>query len=198
MMRLRRSLKPSIRALAAHRTRAVLALASVSIGVAAVIATNAIGVGAEQQIAQRIESVGSNLLVVRPAQVQRTTARKQIRGIVTTLKLDDHDAIATLPLVRETAPGVERGMRVKAGQIVSVTTVVGTTPAFPNVRRFRLRVGRFFDDDDNLAARRVAVLGARVGESLFGADDPIGRDMRVGGVPYEVIDEVVREIRRHN
>ena len=75
MIRFRRSIKPSIRALAAHRTRALLALASVSVGVAAVVATNAIGIGAEQQIVKRIESAGSNLLVVRPAQVNKLTAR---------------------------------------------------------------------------------------------------------------------------
>lgn len=187
MVRFRRSLKPSIRALATHRTRALLALASVSVGVAAVVVTNAVGVGAEQQIVRRIESVGSNLLVVRPAQVQRLTARKQVRGVVTTLEMDDRDAIAALPLVNEAAPGAERTLRVKAGPVATLTSVVGTTPAFPSVRRFKLRAGRFFDADDNLASRRVAVLGARVSETLFGADPPIGRDVRIRGVPFEVI-----------
>src|SRR5689334_11483735 len=108
MIRFRRSIKPSIRALAAHRTRALLALASVSVGVAAVVATNAIGVGAEQQIVKRIESAGSNLLVVRPAQVKKLTARKKISGTVTTLEMSDRDAIAELPLVANAAPGAER------------------------------------------------------------------------------------------
>lgn len=187
MIRFRRSIKPSIRALAAHRTRALLALASVSVGVAAVVATNAIGVGAEQQIVKRIESAGTNLLVVRPAQVKKLTARKKISGTVTTLEMSDRDAIAELPLVADAAPGAERASRVKAGSVATLTTVVGTSPAFPEVRRFRLRAGRFFDEEDNVASRRVAVLGARVGETLFGGDDPIGRDLRIRGVPYEVI-----------
>jgi putative ABC transport system permease protein len=187
MMRFRRSLKPSIRALATHRTRALLALASVSVGVAAVVVTNAVGVGAEQQIVRRIESVGSNLLVVRPTQVKRLTARKQMSGVVTTLDMEDRDAIAALPLVNQAAPGAERTLRVKAGPVATATSVLGTTPAFPSVRRFTLHAGRFFDDDDNLASRRVAVLGARVSETLFGAESPIGRDVRIRGVPFEVI-----------
>jgi putative ABC transport system permease protein len=187
VIRLRRTVKPSLRALAAHRTRALLALASVSVGVAAVVLTNAIGIGAEQQIVRRIETAGSNLLVVRPAQVKRSTARKQISGVVTKLDMEDRDAIAALPLVADTAPGAERTLRVKAGAIGTATTVLGTSPAFLAVRRFKLRAGRFLDDEDNLASRRVAVLGARVNEAIFAGDDPIGRDVRIRGVPFEVI-----------
>ncbi len=187
MIRLRRSVWPSIRALQTHRTRAMLALTSVSVGVAAVVVTSAIGTSADRQIAQRIEGVGSNLLVVRPAQVKRLVARKEVRGAVTTLRMDDRDAIAGLSLVADTAPGAERTLRVKAGALSTSTTVLGTTPAFPAVRRFRLRAGRFFDAEDDVAARRVAVLGARVREALFAGDDPIGRDLRIRGVPFEVI-----------
>src|SRR5689334_12960314 len=148
-IKLRRSIKPSIRALLAHRTRAALALLSISIGVAAVVATSAIGSGAEQQIVQRIESVGSNLLVIRPAQVKRTVARKEVRGVVTTLDMEDRDAIAALPQVAQAAPGADRPLRVKAGPVAMNANVVGTTPIYPEVRRFRLRDGRFFDDEDN-------------------------------------------------
>jgi len=155
-MRQRRSLQPSIRALFAHRTRAMLALTSVSVGVAAVVLTSAIGTGAEQQIVRRIETVGSNLLIVRPAQVKRLVARKQVFGSVTTLEIDDGDAIAALSLVADAAPGAERTLRVKAGSLAMATNVLGTTPVFPTVRRFRLRAGRFFDADDNVASRRGA------------------------------------------
>jgi putative ABC transport system permease protein len=187
VMKLRRSLKPSIRALLAHRTRALLALLSISVGVAAVVATSAIGTGAEQQIVRRIENVGSNLLVVRPAQVKRSVARKDVRGVVTTLEMEDRDAIAALPLVANAAPGAERTLRVKSGSVSTATKVLGSTPVFPEVRRFRVIRGRFFDDEDNREARRVAVLGARVREALFGSDNPVGSDIRIRGVPFEVI-----------
>ena len=68
-----------------------------------------------------------------------------------------------------------------------VTTVLGTAPAFPAVRRFRLRDGRFFDDEDERAARaRGRARRARRGE-LFPGGDAVGQEIRLRGVPFEVI-----------
>jgi putative ABC transport system permease protein len=186
-MNLRRGVRPSLRALFAHRVRAMLALTSVSVGVGAVIVTSAIGAGAQREIMRSIERSGTNMLVVRPAQVQRLVARKKISGAVRTLELDDYDAIGGLALVSAAAPGVESNLRVKAGAIGMKTKVLGTSAAFPDVRRFRLRIGRFFDDEDDRAARRVAVLGARVSDTLFPGENALGQEMRIRGVPFEVI-----------
>jgi putative ABC transport system permease protein len=185
--RLARTARTSLRALSAHKTRALLALASIAAGVAAVVITSAISVGVQREVMQQMQSMGSNLLVVRPAQVKRRVARKTISGVVTSLAHEDYEAIAELALVARAAPGAEGGMRVKSGNSVVPTKVLGTTPAFPLVRQFQLSTGRFFDAQENASAHRVAVLGARVSAALFGSDDPVGREIRVRGVPYEVI-----------
>jgi len=65
--------------------------------------------------------------------------------------------------------------------------VLGTAPALARLRNLRLGSGRFFDEDDDEAARRVAVLGARVARTLFPDEDPVGRDVRLRGLPFEVI-----------
>ncbi len=184
-MKLRRSFRMSIRALATHRVRAVLALASVAVGVAAVVLTSAIGTGARQEIVRKIETMGTNLLVVRPAQVERLPSRRMIRGVVTTLTPDDAAAIAALPAVASAAPGVDRAVRVKAGAIASMAKVLGTTPRFLRIRNFRVQEGRFYDDADDL--RRVAVLGARTAEALFPDGSAVGGEIRIRGVPFEVI-----------
>src|SRR5262249_9572350 len=114
-MRIRRSLGLSLRALFAHRVRAALAVAGVTAGVAAVVLTSAIGSGAEADIRARIESLGANLLVVRPAQVKRLVARREILGTVTTLRLEDAEAIAELEHVAFAVPGIEAPVTVKAG-----------------------------------------------------------------------------------
>ncbi|MBI2215502.1 MAG: ABC transporter permease [Acidobacteria bacterium] len=186
-MRLRRNVVASIRALSAQRLRWTLALSSVSIGVAAVILTSAIGAGASREVERSMDAMGSNLIVVRPAQVQRFVARKPIRGFVTTLEVDDCDAIARLPFVVATAPGAERPVRAKAGNDATVTKVLGTSPAYLSVRNARVRSGRFFDHEDDWGSRRVAVLGFRVAEALFEEADPLGSEIRVLGVPFEVI-----------
>jgi ABC-type antimicrobial peptide transport system permease subunit len=186
-MKLARIIRASFRILFAHRMRAILALSSVSIGVAAVLLTAAIGAGAQQQVEERMNAIGTNLIVVRPAQVERLVSRTAIRGVVSTLKPDDFLAIATLPFVAAAAPGVDRPVRAKVGNSVTVTKVLGTSPAFPAVRNFRVRSGRFFDADDDRQSRLVAVLGAQVGTALYGNDDPVGREIRLRGVPFEVI-----------
>jgi putative ABC transport system permease protein len=141
--------------------------------------------------------MGTDLLIVRPAETERSPGRRQIRGAVTTLTLGDSAALARLPVVAQVLPGVDRPLRVKAGAITTVANVQGTTPDFPRVRRFRLRAGRFLDETDEREARRVAVLGARVAERLFDAieaetaatsPEPIlGRTIRLRGIPFEIV-----------
>lgn len=185
-MKLRRNVGASLRALFTHRVRATLAALSVSVGTAAVIVTSAIGTGADRDIQRGIESLGVNLVVVRPAQVQRTAARRELRGATKTLSPADFEAIASLPQVALAAPGVDGAVTVKLGRRTVPTQLLGTTRAFRVVRRFELRSGRFFDDDDDRAARRVVVLGARVADQL--ADrDIVGEQVRIRGIPFDVI-----------
>src|SRR5215212_2781336 len=103
-MNLRRSARSSLRALFAHRVRTALALSSVAIGVTAVVLTSAIGAGAQREVLLRMETLGTNLIIVRPAQAQRLASRKMIRGSVTTLRLEDYEAVAGLPFVAAAAP----------------------------------------------------------------------------------------------
>jgi putative ABC transport system permease protein len=185
-MRLRRNIGTSLRALFSHRVRTSLAVLSVSVGTAAVVVTSAIGTGADRDIQHGIESLGVNLVVVRPAQVRRTAARRELNGTAKTLTLADYDAIAELPEVARVAPGIDGAVRVKSGARTVPTQLLGTTPEFFDVRRFRLQSGRLFDEDDDRAARRVVVLGARVAD-LFADPDIVGKQVRIRGIPFDVI-----------
>jgi putative ABC transport system permease protein len=186
-VRLRRATRLSLRALLAHKVRTALALTSVAMGVTGVLLTSAVGRGAAGEVQRGIDAAGANLLVVRPAPVKRSAARRQVKGAFTTLRTDDYEAIATLPLAVETAPGVDGGIRVKAGRGSMPAGVLGTTPALARLRNLRLSSGRFFDEEDDDASRRVAVLGARVARTLFPDEDPVGREVRLRGLPFEVI-----------
>ncbi|HEX3555455.1 MAG TPA: ABC transporter permease [Thermoanaerobaculia bacterium] len=188
-MRLARALRPALRALAARRLRVALALSGVGIGVAAVLLTGALGAGAERKVSGSLEAMGTNLLVVRPAPVKRLVARKTVSGAVTTLTPADAAALAGLEEVDEAMPGIEGSLRIKGGGAALVTNVAGATEAFLRIRRFRLRAGRFFDAGDDAEARRVAVLGARVAERLFGDEPPaalLGRGLRLRGIPFVI------------
>src|SRR5688572_17283954 len=123
-MRLARNLRSSLRALLAHRLRVALVLSSVAMGVAAVVLTSALGKGAEVEVLRGIEAMGTNLLVVRPAEVKRLVARKAVQGLQTSLTVEDAVAIAKLALVEAAVPGTEGTLRVKAGNSTVATTVL--------------------------------------------------------------------------
>ncbi len=185
-MRMFRSAGASIRALLAHKLRGVLALSSVAAGVAAVLITSAIGAGAQQEVLRKTETMGTDLLIVTPAQVASSAARK-IRGVVTTMNVTDCQAIAALDTVRQAVPGFESDMTVKVPGNAMKALVLGTTAPYLEVGRFRIREGRFLDEDDNEKARRVAVLGWRVDRNLFGGSGARGQTLRIRGIPFEVI-----------
>ena len=186
-MKLLRSLGISARALFAHKLRASLALASIAVSVAGVVVVSAIGTGAKKEILRQTDNMGTNLLVVRPAQVKNFAARKQIRGVVTTLTEYDYEAIHDLADVSAAVPGLENSLKAKAGNRALLVRVLGTTSPYLEVCRFQIEQGRFLDDDDNGHARRVAVLGARADRELFPSGNAIGQDLRIRGVPFEVI-----------
>jgi putative ABC transport system permease protein len=130
--------------------------------------------------------MGVNLLVVRPVLIKRFAGRKEFKGAVTTLRMEDYEAIARLPNVAAAAPGFEGPVRVKSDASSMMTMIRGTGPAYPVIRRFQIRSGRFFDADDDRLVRRVVVLGARVADALFDGD-PVGRQIRIRGVPFDII-----------
>ncbi len=186
-MKILRGLGISFRALFAHKVRAVLALTSIAVSVAAVVVVSAVGTGAKREIIRQTENMGTNLLVVRAAQVKNSAARKQMRGVVTTLTEEDYERIEALPEVRAAVPGEEGTVIVKAGDRSMSVRVLGTTAAYLDVCRFEMERGRFIDEDNNAQARRVAVLGARVDKELFPGGDAIGQELRIRGVPFLVI-----------
>lgn len=169
--------------------RTALALLGIVVGVSAVIIMIAIGTGAQREVLGKIEEMGTNLIIVNAAEVQRSPGRMQVRGTVTTLTVQDAEVIERdIPYVAAAAPVQSRRMQVRYGNLTSSVTIVGTTPAFQDVRNFRVHAGSFFDEHDDIALRRVAVIGAGVHRSLFGQRQTvIGETIRIGNVPFEII-----------
>lgn len=186
-MKLRRLLSSAFRNIRTHRGRSLLALAGIAVGVAAVVVSGAIGAGAEAEMVAAFARTGTNLLIVKPLPVRRLPARPSITGMSCTLRRADADAIAALAVLSAVAPSVDGRVRVKAGPHATIATVRGTTREFLTARRFELGSGRFLDRDDEVEARRVVVLGARLASVLAPDCSPVGAEIRLGGVPFEVV-----------
>jgi putative ABC transport system permease protein len=187
-MKVARGLGISTKQLSAHKTRTVLALVGIIIGVSAVIVMVAVGNGAQKEVLDKIEAMGTNLVVVSAGQARPTAGRQSMRGTVTTLRPEDADAIAReCRSVVAVVPVQSQKLPVKFGLASVSTTIVGTTAEYPEVRDIRVERGAFFTSEENAAALRVAVVGRTVVANVFGGDDPIGERIRIGTIPFEVI-----------
>ena len=187
-MRLGRNLLLSAKAILRHRVRTALALSGTAVGVGAVLVMTAVGEGAEDQVISEIEALGRNLLVVSAGDAPRVPWRQRTLPKVTTMTLGDADAILSQATeVALVAPAQDRTLRAKYGAISTMTKVMGTTPAYEEVRDFRTVQGRYFNEAENRASARVAVLGSRVRDLLFPDEDPMGKTVRLGRIPFLVI-----------
>lgn len=187
-MRLARNLRLSAKALLGHRIRTALALSGTAVGVGAVMVITSIGEGAEAEVISEIEALGQNLLVVSAGDAPRVPWRGRTEPKVTTLTMDDATALsAEAEEIARLAPAQDRVRRVKFGQISTMTKILGTTPEFEEVRNFRTSQGRYFTREEDLQSARVAVLGSRVRDLLFPDTDPMGKTIRIGRVPFQII-----------
>jgi putative ABC transport system permease protein len=174
-------------ALVANRLRSALTMLGMIIGVAAVIIMLAIGSGVQAYIEGQISALGSNLLIVNSGAARTGGGFAQGAGTAPTLTLDDAAAIADLPDVVAAAPQSGFATQVVAGPANWLTQVTTSTPAWFAVQDWFPDEGRAFTDMENRQAARVAVLGRRTADELFGANDPIGQQIRVRGITFTVI-----------
>lgn len=186
-MNLRESIEVALEGLLANKMRAALTMLGVIIGVGAVIAMLAIGRGAQEQTMQRIQQMGTNVLIVRSGQ-SRQGAVMGGAGTMEVLTLDDSEAIVPrCPSVAKAVPEVRQNMQVKYKNANTNTTIFGTTPDYPSVRNYAVEEGRFFTDREVKAAQKVAVIGPTTAENLFGDVSPVGKHISIGGNRFKVV-----------
>jgi putative ABC transport system permease protein len=179
--------KLALKSLGASKLRSALTMLGVVIGVAAVLAMLAIGEGARVEVTESVRLWGTNVLTVRPG-------ARGSRGVRTdTLeRLTVADARAILeevPQVLAASPEVVGSAQLKRGNRNIRTTVRGVADTYFEVRNYPLRAGTAFDRSDERRLSRVAVLGPKVVEELFGDRDadPVGEQIKVKGDAYTVL-----------
>ena len=186
MISMMQTLKLALTALVRNKSRSLLTMLGVVIGVAAVIVTVAIGTGAKSSVADQINGLGSNLIVVIPGSVQ-TTGAKTGTGGASTLTPQDGLAIAQLPGVAAVSPAVNIRTQLVANGQNWQTTVTGVAPSYGYVRSWPIVEGRFFTQAETDETAKVAVLGQTVVQQLFPNVDPVGQNVLVKGIPFTVI-----------
>ncbi|MDX6494413.1 MAG: putative transport system permease protein [Gaiellales bacterium] len=186
--RLAVSLPSAVEALRANKGRAVLTTLGIIIGVAAVIVMVALGQGASAQVSARFQGLGTNVLTISPGSSQSGGVRGGA-GTVTSLTEADAKAIAEeVPGVAALSPVVSGNAQVIIGNQNWQTRIQGVAPEYQQIQNWQVAQGGFFSDEENAAARSVAVLGQTVVKNLFpSGQDPVGQLIRVRNVPFSVV-----------
>ncbi len=186
-MEWREHVADAARNLTANKLRSGLAMLGVIIGVAAVITMVSIVEGGRQRVVETLEKLGTDLLFVSPKTLTAAEQR-EFSGRSKGLVYDDAEAVAAqIPLIRHVAPMISIQTRIRRGDRDFNGTISGTTPAYQPVRTFYAERGRFLSREDMDEWRRVAVLGRDVAEQLFGDDDPLAQEIKIGNERFLVI-----------
>jgi putative ABC transport system permease protein len=171
--------------LRANRLRSLLTMLGIVIGNASVITLVGVGKGAQNLAEGQLSNLGANVLFVVPG---NNDTRRQGIEFPKTLVLEDAEAIATqVPSVRRVAPQVTRSEVIQYGGVTTTTSVAGVTPEFLPVRQFEVARGRFFTAADLEGARNEVVIGPDLAEKIFGSRPPVGRQLRIRNLPFQVV-----------
>jgi putative ABC transport system permease protein len=187
------ALRGALSALSANLLRSILTALGIFIGVAAVIATVAVGEGARRQVLAQIQSLGANLLIVWGGSATMGGVRLGAGGR-SNLAWDDAVAIAReIPEVQVAAGSIRQTFQVVAGNQNWSTTVLATEPDYFIAHEWVADGGRLFSPEEAAGGRKVVILGATVAEMLFAEEDPVGREIRIRQTPFEVIGVMARK-----
>jgi len=185
-------LKVGVRSILRNTTRSILTVLGIVIGVACVIAMNAVGTGASQSIQSNISALGTNYIMVFPGAVTQGGAR--IAAAQSSLTPEDAAAIhGECPSVAYVSAGLRSGGQVVAGENNWATEVFGADVEWPFIRAWNVERGVFFSEAEVKAGTKVAVLGATVVRELFPDSDPVGAVIRIKNVPFKVIGVMERK-----
>ena len=173
-------------ALLTHRLRSLLTVLGIVFGIAAVICMVAVSEGARSQIAEKLRTLGSNLLFIFPYPPST--------GAAHALTEDDASAILReVAGVQFSAPIIWGGKQAVAGNKNWPTTVWGNNSDYLLARQWPLSSGRMFSPQEIASGSKVAILGGDLADKLFGEAPPIGKTVRLGVAPFTVIGVLERK-----
>lgn len=195
MMGWSETLRTAVAALNARRMRSALTMLGILIGIAAVMLTVGLGQGAQAQITDQINSLGSNLISVSPSQ----SSSGGFRGggsTVSTLTLQDAEMLADaqiVPDVAAVAPTSSTSGSLQSSETTWTSTVVGTVPEWATVRAREVDTGRFFTQSEVDSSAAVAVIGSETASELFTTGSPVGQSISVNGQSFSIIGVLASE-----
>jgi len=176
----------ALKALTLSKTRSLLSITGILIGVAAVIAMLSLGKGAQRTVEARISSLGSNLLNIRPG-TPVVGGVRSASGSVSRLTLEDAKALSGIPHVMHAEGNVQGSAQAVYGNMNVNTQVTGATTLYAEMHNAAPYYGRFFTNLEDQSLACVALLGQTVVRNLFGSENPAGKSVKINHANYTAI-----------
>ena len=190
-MLIKESILTALTSIRSNAMRSFLTALAIIIGTAAVIAVIGLGSSASKALDESIEDLGGRTLYVSPAQNRKGAVTK---GLVP-LQIKDAEALAKFKNHEwKISPTITRNRQVKYLNANINERVGAYLPIHFNVRGYDLDIGRLFNEKDNLARKRVVVIGSKVPNELkTTAKNILNKEILIAGVSYKVIGVLKEE-----
>jgi putative ABC transport system permease protein len=177
----------ALRALRRNKMRSMLTALGIIIGVASVVAMVAVGNGAQARITSQVSALGQNLLMVFAGSKKSGGVNSGL-GSASAITLKDASAIQReVPDVAAVSPEVSVTAQAIANGRNWSTTVVGESQDYLKIRDWKLAAGSMFNESDIRSAAKIAVIGSKTANELFGPLNPVGQSVRIKNIPFTII-----------
>lgn len=179
----------AFRSLVGNKMRSVLSILGVMIGVASLISMLAVGTGAQKAIEDQVASMGSNLLMVFPGATQRGGISSESGSRMRLLHDDIDDLKRNVPGIDGVSGYANGRVQVVANGNNHNTRLEGVSVDYANMRNSQPGSGRFFTEEENIAKKRIALLGVSVIKEIWGDENfsPIGEYIKINRIDFQVI-----------
>jgi putative ABC transport system permease protein len=176
-----------------NKMRTLLTMLGIVIGVGAVIVMVAVGQGAQQSIANQINALGTNLLIVTAGGTNQGGVSQGAQAF-NRLTVEDADKLKREgTLFAGVTPVVNTRTQVIGGGTNWRTTINGVSTDFQTIRDWQVSSGTFFTDNDVRGLRKVAVIGTTVADNLFPGADPVGSTIQIRNVPFDIVGVLAKK-----
>jgi putative ABC transport system permease protein len=165
----------------------VLTVFGIMIGIAAVICVVAIGKAGQARVEKALSNLGDNFVWIEAGGRAVNGVRTGPRGTKTLTVADAVAIRSQIPLLKSASPNVDSSAQVIYGNQNWFTTYRGVSPEYFDIKNFIVDRGAVFAEDEVERAACVCVIGRTIREQLFGAEDPIGKVVRIRDVPCKVV-----------
>jgi len=178
----------SLRLLCRYRLRSALLISSAALGVIGVVCSVNYGASGTRQLLDQIRRLGTNVLIITPAQSRTIAGRARTGSPVTTLVERDRMTLEREVLTRKRSSAlVNSSFWIKAGDLSKNAAAVGCEPDYFAIKNWPIASGELFDGTQERTIARVAVLGHTVANDLFGKASPLDSRILINRVPFTVI-----------